>query len=89
MKQPATPRSGDSRQSGRSQRGQLLSRFARWIRDFMADYAFAQRRMAELMTAPDRCLIDPNRVPDTYEEFVFRTSGLMRHEPPARARATR
>jgi hypothetical protein len=33
--------------------------------------------------------MSPNVAPDTYEEFLFRTSGLMRHEPPAYARAAR
>jgi hypothetical protein len=49
--------------------------------------ARAQRRMTELATAPDRYLPDPDAAPDTYAEFLFRTSGLLRHEPSARARA--
>jgi len=43
--------------------------------------------MAELTTAPDRYLFDPDAPPDTYAEFLFRTSGVLRHEPPARVRA--
>jgi hypothetical protein len=42
--------------------------------------------MTELATAPDRYSLNPDRAPDTYAEFLFRTSGLLRHEPPARAR---
>jgi len=64
-------------------------RFARRVRDIIAECAQAQRRLTELTTAPDRYLIHPNKAPDTYEEFLFRTSGLMRHEPPARARTSR
>jgi hypothetical protein len=83
MNQPATP------QPGRSQQVTPLARFARKVRDIIAECAQAQRRLAELTTAPDRYLESPNKAPDTYEEFLFRTSGLMRREPSARARATR
>ncbi len=34
-------------------------------------------------------MADPDRVPDTYAEFMYRTSGLLAHEPPARARIKR
>ena len=44
----------------------------------------AQRRMAELRFNPDRFLPDGGvQPPDTYAEFLFRTSGLLEHEPPA------
>jgi hypothetical protein len=86
MSQPAVPRSGRSGRPGRGQQTALLVRFARRVRDILAECAQAQRRLAELTTAPDRYLFNPDVAPDTYEEFLFRTSGLMRHEPPARAR---
>jgi hypothetical protein len=89
MNKPATPQPDRNRQPGRSQPGAALVRFARRVRDIIAECAQAQRRLAELTMAPDRYLANPNEAPDTYEEFLFRTSGLMRHEPPARARATR
>ena len=44
----------------------------------------AQRRMAELRLNADRYLLDGGaQPPDTYAEFLFRTSGLLAHEPPA------
>jgi hypothetical protein len=43
----------------------------------------AQRRMAALRTAPDRTAV----AVDTYAEFLYLTSGVLRHEPSARARA--
>jgi hypothetical protein len=47
---------------------------------------YAQRKMAVLRTAPDMYSARPDAAPDTYAEFLFRTSGLLLHEPPARAR---
>lgn len=49
----------------------------------------AQRRMAALRVAPDRFGTRPDAAPDTYAEFLFRTSGPLRHEPSARARVRR
>jgi hypothetical protein len=89
MNKPGSPRPGRGATAGHSQPGAHLVRFARRVRDIVAECAQAQRRLAELTTAPDRYLMRPNEAPDTYEEFLFRTSGLMRHEPPARARVTR
>lgn len=89
MNKPDSQRSGPGRPPGRSRPGTLLVRFARRARDIIAECTQAQRRLAELTTSPDRYLANPNQAPDTYEEFLFRTSGIMRHEPPARVRATR
>jgi hypothetical protein len=67
-------------------------RSVRWValkvRDILAECNYAQRRMAELATAPDRYLLHPDAAPDTYAEFLLRTSGALRHEPPARCRAS-
>ena len=49
----------------------------------------AQRRMAVVLTAPDRFVTNPSAAPDTYAEFLFRTSGRLLAEPSARARARR
>jgi hypothetical protein len=46
----------------------------------------AQRRLLQLRLSPDRQLSDPNEPPGSYAEFLFRTSGLLQHEPPARKR---
>jgi hypothetical protein len=47
---------------------------------------YAQRRMVILRTAPDAYAPRPNVAPQTYDEFLFRASGVLLHEPPARAR---
>jgi hypothetical protein len=40
--------------------------------------------MTELQLSPDRFLMDGGaQPPDTYAEFLFRTSGPLTHEPPA------
>lgn len=47
----------------------------------------AQRLMLALRTATDRYETNPNAAPDTYHEFLARTSGALLHEPSARKRA--
>jgi hypothetical protein len=47
----------------------------------------ARLRMAAVTTATDRFVARPDTAPDTYAEFLFRTSGQLLHEPPARSRA--
>ena len=59
---------------------------ARRIGAVIAECAYAQRRMAELATAPDRYMLEPDAAPETYAEFLYRTSGVLRHEPTARTR---
>lgn len=57
---------------------------ARAVAATVAECNRAQRRMAELRLNPDRFLLDGGaQPPDTYAEFLFRTSGLLTHEPPA------
>ena len=46
----------------------------------------AQRRLAVVNSAPDRFTARPDVAPDTYAEFLFRTSGVLEREPSARAR---
>jgi len=59
-------------------------RAARAVAATLAECNRAQRRMAELRLSPDRFLIaGSDKSPDTYAEFLFRTSGLLAHEPPA------
>jgi hypothetical protein len=70
----------------RQQPGRTLRRIALMVREIIAEYAYAQRRMADLASAPDRYLLNPDAAPDTYAEFMFRTSARLRHEPPARCR---
>jgi hypothetical protein len=63
-----------------------LARLARRIADIIAECNYAQRRMAALRTTPDRYLTNGDKAPDTYAEFLFRTSGPPLREPPAARR---
>jgi hypothetical protein len=49
----------------------------------------AQRLLLTLRTATDQHVAKPGAAPDTYEEFMARTSGVLLHEPSARKRARR
>jgi hypothetical protein len=60
----------------------FVRQLRRWIADSFAELTEAQRKMA----APDRYVFRNAAPPDTYEEFLFRTRGSLRHEPPARKR---
>lgn len=61
-----------------------VRRAVRAVAATLAECNRAQRRMAELQLSPDRFLINgAAKAPDTYAEFLFRTSGLLAHEPPA------
>jgi hypothetical protein len=65
-----------------------IRRIARKVTSAIAEVNYAQRRMLELRLAPDRNMVVAGTAPDTYAEFMFRTSGKLQHEPSARARAT-
>jgi hypothetical protein len=59
----------------------ILSRVA----SIVEECNYAQRRLLELQLDPDRYVIGPVP-PDTYAEFLFRTSGALIHEPAAAGR---
>jgi hypothetical protein len=61
----------------------LARRIARTAKELQ----YAQRRLYVLKTAPDRYGPGNNPAPRTYSEFLFRTSGLLLHEPSAADRA--
>ncbi len=65
----------------------LVAWLARRIACILAEFHRAGRRSAELRTSVDRYLAAPAGAPDTYQEFLFRTSGVLAHEPSARERA--
>jgi hypothetical protein len=46
----------------------------------------AQRRMIVLRSAQDRYLLNSHEGPETYHEFLARTSGPLLHEPAASRR---
>lgn len=58
----------------------LLVRFGKRIASVVAECDYAQRRSFAIMTSPDSYLIDRDKAPDTYAEFLFRTSGGLLHE---------
>jgi hypothetical protein len=66
-----------------------LARIGRRIADVLAECDYAQRRMFTLMTTADPYLPDGDQAPDTYAEFLFRTSSFLLHEPAAADRAHR
>ena len=58
----------------------LLVRFGHRIADVVAECNYAQRRSFAIMTGADSYLTDRDQAPDTYAEFLFRTSGGLLHE---------
>jgi hypothetical protein len=58
----------------------LLVRFGKRIASIVAECDYAQRRSFAIMTSPDSYLMDRDQAPDTYAEFLFRTSGGLLHE---------
>ena len=65
----------------------ILSRIVRKVAAVIEECWYAQRRLDALRTGPDHYSDRPNAAPDTYAEFMFRTSGVLLHEPSARRRA--
>jgi len=57
------------------------------VADAVREMNEAQRLMLVLRTATDRYVQNPGAAPDTYGEFLTRTSGVLLHEPTARKRA--
>jgi len=63
-----------------------VRRVAGKLADAVREMNEAQRLMLVLQTAPDRYADNPHAAPDTYDEFLARTSGALLHEQPARKR---
>jgi hypothetical protein len=59
---------------------------ARSVMSFIAELNYCQRRVTTLWLAPDRYVPHPDQAPDSYQEFVARTSGPLMREPSSRAR---
>ncbi len=64
-----------------------MRRAAGKLADAVREMNEAQRLMLVLRTATDRYIDNPDATPDTYAEFLARTSGALLHEPSARKRA--
>ncbi len=65
----------------------LLARFGKRIATVIGEVDYAQRRSFAIMTTPDSYLTDRDHAPDTYADFLFRTSGGLLHEPASAQRA--
>jgi len=66
-----------------------LRRAAGRLADVVHEMHDAQERMLVLHNAMDRYVENPNAAPDTYAEFLARTSGMLLHEPSVRKRIRR
>jgi hypothetical protein len=67
--------------------GAALHSLARKLGTVVAECNDAQRRAATLRSSPDMYVFAPREAPDTYDEFLFRTSGPLVHEPAAAIRS--
>jgi hypothetical protein len=56
------------------------------LADVVREMNEAQRLMLVLRTATDQYVENRDAAPDTYDEFLARTSGVLRHERSARKR---
>jgi hypothetical protein len=63
-----------------------VRRVAGKVADAVREMQEAERLMLVLRTATDRYVENPGAAPDTYGEFLARTSGALLHEPSARKR---
>lgn len=63
-----------------------LRRLAGRIAAAVAEMNEAQRRMMMMGASLDRYAFGSDEPPDSYDEFLARTSGPLLHEPPASRR---
>ena len=63
-----------------------VRRIAGKVADVFREMNEGQRRMLVLRTAMDRYHENSGAAPDTYAEFLLRTSGMLLHEPSAHKR---
>jgi hypothetical protein len=61
-----------------------ITRIARRVRAVLSEMNYAGTRATALMLSDG--LEQSDRAPDTYAEFLLRTSVTTLHEPPARCR---
>jgi hypothetical protein len=67
----------------------MLRMLARRLGAVVAECNYAQHRIAQLNSSLDGYLPDPDLAPDSFQEFLLRTSGPLMHEPKAARRSTR
>jgi len=66
-----------------------IQRITRTIAGIVEECNYAQRRLLELRMDPQRYVFASWDAPDTYADFLARTSGPLLHEPSAADRAVR
>lgn len=66
-----------------------MRRIAERVTETVREMNEAQRRLTAARMGASRYLASPGTAPDTYAEFLLRTSGPLIHEPPASRRAAR
>jgi len=71
--------------SASSLRASWFVRFARRTGHVLSEIHEANKLASRLMLSYG--LIEPDRAPDTYAEFLLRSRATRRHEPSARRRA--
>ena len=64
-----------------------VRRVAGKLADTVREMNEAQRLILVMRTATDRYVERSQAAPDTYDEFLIRTSGVLLHEPSARKRS--
>jgi hypothetical protein len=64
-----------------------IERITRTLAGIVEECNYAQRRLLELRMDPQRYVFAGPNAPDSYLEFLMRTSRPLRHEPSARERA--
>jgi hypothetical protein len=67
-------------------RNPLLIRMARRIAAIHAEISYAQNRVDAMRSNADLYLTDGDKMPETYAEFLFRTSGVLVREAIAARR---
>jgi hypothetical protein len=71
----------------RKDREPVVQRVAKGIAAAIAEAHEAQRIVFERRMDPESYVFWTAGAPDTYADFLFRTSGRLAHEPAARERA--
>lgn len=79
-------RSPGARRPQPEARQNWLGRTASAVLAVIGEMNEAQRRVLRARLAYDQVLPVPGQAPDTYQEFLLRTSGPASHEPTARQR---
>jgi hypothetical protein len=64
-----------------------IQRITRTLAGIVEECNYAQRKLLELRMDPERYVFASPSAPDTYLEFLMRTSRSLRHEPSASERA--